>query len=218
MNSSTFHRKSPSMHACKGDTALRRGSAEDVWKKMYLCKYEPDTYPVPTRRFLTPESVISLSKPNPVSSGSAAPGESPGPVDECPGSPIGFGRLNGRDPMLPKPSLCLNIPKTGSSWMRHFFDAADWLELRRRCGLGHRTPPLRASLELVRMAKRYGPEWGSLNCRARDHHAGYGSLPAREHPTPSQALLPQGHPVLVLLRLPVLCVFRSKVITESGRK
>ena len=34
------------------------------------------------------------------------------------------------------------------------------------------------------MAKRYGPEWGSLNCRARDHHAGYGSLPEsiRRHP------------------------------------
>ena len=86
--------------------------------------------------------------------------------------------------MLPRPSLCLNIPKTGSSWMRHVFDAADWLELKRRCGLGHRAPPLRASLEFVRMAKRYGPEWGSLNCRARDHHAGYRSLPEslRRHP------------------------------------
>ena len=51
--------------------------------------------------------------------------------------------------MQPKPSLCLNIPKTGSSWMRHFFDAADWLERKRRCGLGHRTVPLRASLELA---------------------------------------------------------------------
>ena len=86
--------------------------------------------------------------------------------------------------MLPKPSLCLNIPKTGSSWMRHFFDAADWLELKRRCGLGHCTAPLRASLELVRMGKRYGPAWGNINCRARDHHAGYSSLPEsiRRHP------------------------------------
>ena len=64
------------------------------------------------------------------------------------------GRVNDRDPMLPRPSLCLNIPKTGSFWMRHVFDAADWLELKRRCGLGHRTPPRRASLEFVRMAKR----------------------------------------------------------------
>ena len=86
--------------------------------------------------------------------------------------------------MLPRPSLCLNIPKTGSSWMRNVFDAADWLELKRRCGLGHRTPPLRASLELVRMVKRCGPAWGSLDCRAREHHAGYRSLPEslRRHP------------------------------------
>ena len=86
--------------------------------------------------------------------------------------------------MLPRPSLCLNIPKTGSSYMRHFFDAADWLELKRRCGLGHRAVPLRASLEFVRMAKRYGPAYGNINCRAWDHHAGYSSLPEsiRRHP------------------------------------
>ena len=42
---------------------------------------------------------------------------------------------------MPRPSLCLNIPKTGSSFTSRFFDAADWLELRRRCGLGRLAAP-----------------------------------------------------------------------------
>ena len=94
------------------------------------------------------------------------------------------GGVNGRERMLPKPSLCLNIPKTGSSWMRHFLDAADWLELKRRCGLSPRRVPLRAGLRFVRMAKRHGPAWGNVNCRVPDHHAGYSSLPQsiRRHP------------------------------------
>ena len=85
---------------------------------------------------------------------------------------------------MPRPSLCLNIPKTGSSFTSRFFDAADWLELRRRCGLGRLGAPNRASVEIVRRIKRYGPDWGNLTCRFRDHHAGYSSLPSdlRRHP------------------------------------
>ena len=85
---------------------------------------------------------------------------------------------------MPRPSLCLNIPKTGSSFTSRFFDAADWLELRRRCGLGRLAAPNRASVEMVRRIKRYGPGWGNLTCRFWDHHAGYSSLPSdlRRHP------------------------------------
>ena len=64
---------------------------------------------------------------------------------------------------MPRPSLCLNIPKTGSRFTRRFFDAADWLELRRRCGLGRLAAPNRASVEIVKRIKRYGPGWGNLN-------------------------------------------------------
>ena len=85
---------------------------------------------------------------------------------------------------MPRPSLCLNIPKTGSSFTSRFFDAADWLELRRRCGLGRLAAPNRASVEIVRRIKRYGPGWGNLTCRFWDHHVGYSSLPSdlRRHP------------------------------------
>ena len=85
---------------------------------------------------------------------------------------------------MPRPSLCLNIPKTGSSFTSRFFDAADWLELSRRCGLGRLASPNRASVEIVRQIKRYGPDWGNLTCRFWDHHAGYSSLPSdlRRHP------------------------------------
>ena len=85
---------------------------------------------------------------------------------------------------MPIPSLCLNIPKTGSSFTSRFFDAADWLELRRRCGLGRLASPNRASVEIVRRIKHYGPGWGNLTCRFWDHHAGYSSLPSdlRRHP------------------------------------
>ena len=85
---------------------------------------------------------------------------------------------------MPRPSLCLNIPKTGSSFTSRFFDGADWLELRRRCGLGRLAAPNRASVEIVRRIKRYGPGWGNLTCRFWDHHAGYSSLPSdlRRHP------------------------------------
>ena len=92
---------------------------------------------------------------------------------------------------MPRPSLCLNIPKTGSSFTSRFFDAADWLELRRRCGLGRLAAPNRASVEIVRRIKRYGPGWGNLTCRFWDHHAGYSSLPSD------------------LRRIPKLCTLRD---------
>ena len=95
-----------------------------------------------------------------------------------------LGNKLGRTAALPRPSLCLNIPKTGSSFTSRFVDAADWLELRRRCGLGRLSAPNRASLEIARRIKRYGPAWGNLTCRFWDHHAGYSSLPPdlRRHP------------------------------------
>ena len=85
---------------------------------------------------------------------------------------------------LPRPSLCLNIPKTGSSFTSRFFDAADWLELKSRLGWGRPAMPNRAGIEIVRQIKRRGPAWGNLSCRAWDHHAGYSSLPPglRRHP------------------------------------
>ena len=85
---------------------------------------------------------------------------------------------------MPGQSLCLNIPKSGSSFTSRFFDGADWLELRRRCGLGRLAVPNWTSIQIVRRIKRYGPGWGNLTCRFRDHHAGYSSLPSdlRRHP------------------------------------
>ena len=85
---------------------------------------------------------------------------------------------------LPRPSLCLNIPKTGSSFTSRFFDAADWLELRRRGGLTRLAVPNRAGIEIVRRIKRHGPAWGNLGCRSWHHHAGYSSLAPglRRHP------------------------------------
>ena len=85
---------------------------------------------------------------------------------------------------LPRPSLCLNIPKTGSSFTSRFFDAADWLELRRRGGLTRLAVPNRAGIEIVRRIKRHGPAWGNLGCRSPHHHAGYSSLAPglRRHP------------------------------------
>ena len=85
---------------------------------------------------------------------------------------------------LPRPSLCLNIPRTGSTFTSRLFDAADWLELRRRCGLTRLAVPNRASIEIVRRIKRYGPAWGNLNCRSWHHHAGYSHLAPglRRHP------------------------------------
>ena len=80
--------------------------------------------------------------------------------------------------MLPKPSLCLNIPKTGSASTAWLFDAADWLAVRRACGLRGLSVPNRAAIETVRRIKRYGPTFGSLNARLRSHHAGYSTWPA----------------------------------------
>ena len=87
-------------------------------------------------------------------------------------------------PPLPRPSLCLNVPKTGSSYTARFFNAADWLELGRRCGLNRLRVPNRAAVEAVKRIKRHWLEYGNLNCRVWNHHAGYSTLPAgiRHHP------------------------------------
>ena len=60
--------------------------------------------------------------------------------------------------------------KIGSSYVSRFFDAADWLEIGRRCGPTHLPLPNRAGIEIVRRLKRHGPAWGNLACRAWDHH------------------------------------------------
>ena len=78
--------------------------------------------------------------------------------------------------MLPRPSICLYIPKTGSTWADWFFNAADWLSLRRSFRSRRLTVPHRTSLELVRRIKRHGPAFGNLNCRTGDHHTGYAGL------------------------------------------
>ena len=67
---------------------------------------------------------------------------------------------------LPRQSLCLNIPKTGSSFTTWFFDAADWLE------------PGRNRDRAADQAPR--PRLGEPRLRARDHHAGYAHVGDRE--------------------------------------
>lgn len=80
--------------------------------------------------------------------------------------------------MPPRTSFCLNIPKTGSTYTRHFFAAADCLELQRRwCRRTRHRMPSRASIGIVTRIKQYGLEYGNLNCRSPRHHAGYDSLP-----------------------------------------
>ena len=91
--------------------------------------------------------------------------------------------------MLPRPSICLHIPKTGSTWVDWFFNAADWLSLRRRLGSRRLGMPGRASLELVRRIKRHGPAFGNLNCRTGDHHTGYAGLPESLRGLPKLAVL-----------------------------
>ena len=79
--------------------------------------------------------------------------------------------------MLPRPSVLLNIPKTGSTFTRRFFDAADVLAFRRRFGSRRLRVPGRAGIELVRRLKRHGPAYGNLNCRLAHHHTGVSRLP-----------------------------------------
>ena len=74
-----------------------------------------------------------------------------------------------RAPMLPRPSICLHIPKTGSTWVDWFFNAADWLSLRRSFRARRLAMPHRASLELVRRIKRHGPAFGNQRHVPRAH-------------------------------------------------
>ena len=91
--------------------------------------------------------------------------------------------------MLPRPSICLHIPKTGSTWVDWFFSAADWLSLRRSLRSRRLAMPHRASLELVRRIKRHGPAFGNLNCRTGDHHTRYAGLPEGLRDLPKLAVL-----------------------------
>ena len=91
--------------------------------------------------------------------------------------------------MLPRPSICLHIPKTGSTWVDWFFNAADWLALRRSFHSRRLAMPHRASLDLVRRIKRHGPAFGNLNCRTGDHHTGYAGLPEGLRHLPKLAVL-----------------------------
>ena len=79
--------------------------------------------------------------------------------------------------MLPKTSVCLHIPKTGTRYVAWFFNAADWLELRRACGLRRPVLPRRPGIELAKRIKRHGPAFGNLNCRLANHHAPYSAWP-----------------------------------------
>lgn len=81
--------------------------------------------------------------------------------------------------MLPRPSLCLNLPKTGSTYTARFFAAADWLHLQHACGLRRLHVPARLALESMNAFKRLGVRHGSLNPLLPAHHAGYSALPAR---------------------------------------
>ena len=78
---------------------------------------------------------------------------------------------------MPQPSVCLNIPKTGSSFTTWFFGAADWLQFKRACRLRRLSVPNRAGIEASKRIKRLGVTYGSLNARLRDHHAGYSTWP-----------------------------------------
>ena len=86
--------------------------------------------------------------------------------------------------MLPKASFCLNIPRTGTTFLSFFFNNADYLELKRRIGLNYLTVSSQASLNFVKAVKRYSFEYGNLNCRLSHHHAGYSSFSyeLRKHP------------------------------------
>ena len=79
--------------------------------------------------------------------------------------------------MLPKPSFCLNIPKTGTTFTDFFLNAADWLELKRLCRLNDLTVPHHSTLKILKAIKRYGFPFGNLNCRVWTGHAGYSMLP-----------------------------------------
>ena len=80
--------------------------------------------------------------------------------------------------MLPRPSVCLNIPKTGSTNTVWFFGAADWLHLKRACSLRRLGVPNRASLRALNRIKRLGLAYGNLNGHLPVHHAAYSTLPA----------------------------------------
>lgn len=87
--------------------------------------------------------------------------------------------------MLPRPSLCLNVPKTGTTYTARFMAAADWLQLRRACRVRRLRLPHRAEIEAVNTVKRLGATFGNLNPRLARHHADYSTWPARLRSLPT---------------------------------
>ena len=91
--------------------------------------------------------------------------------------------------MLPTPSLCLNVPKTGTTYTARFMAAADWLHLRRACRIRRLRLPNRAEVEAVNAVKRLGAGFGNLNPRLAQHHADYSTWPARLRSLPTLCTL-----------------------------
>ncbi len=77
-----------------------------------------------------------------------------------------------------KPSLGLYIPKTGTSFVNHFFECADLLELKRLCGLNHLTIPSITSISIMNRAKKLPFfYYGHLRPKLKTHHVEYSNLP-----------------------------------------
>ena len=87
--------------------------------------------------------------------------------------------------MLPRPSVLLNIPKTGSSYTRRFFDSADLLAFRRRCGVARLSVPNRAGMQLARLLKRHAIAYGMTgNPSAHETPHGHPERPGRRGQCP----------------------------------
>ena len=79
--------------------------------------------------------------------------------------------------MLPGKSVCLDIPRTGTTWTNRFFNAADWLELKRACGWRQPNTPGRRGMAIANSLKRQGFAFGNLNCLVERKHTGFSALP-----------------------------------------
>ena len=105
---------------------------------------------------------------------------------------------------LPRPSVCLNVPKTGSQFMNRFFDAADWLHLKRACGLRRLEPAWRRSASgWSGGIKRHGIEFGNLNCQSCGTITPVTVQLARRPPALSEAVRAARYSRLVLFLLPL---------------
>ncbi len=86
---------------------------------------------------------------------------------------------------MPRASVCLHLPKTGTTYTDRFFAAADWLQLRRACRLRRLRMPSSLEIGVLGALKRLGLRYGNLSPALRDRHAGYGAWPEalRARPT-----------------------------------